>query len=74
MRENTLDLGGVRASQLSSFSTSLTRRLAARWLFRVPPCRKSTIHLKTSMSSPGFEPIPHGKAVSVANHYTGWAT
>ncbi|GFT40090.1 hypothetical protein TNCV_2171071 [Trichonephila clavipes] len=26
------------------------------------------------MSSPGFEPSPYGTAVSVANHYTGWAT
>ncbi|GFV95071.1 uncharacterized protein TNCV_3708671 [Trichonephila clavipes] len=36
--------------------TNLTRGLAARWLFRVPPCRKGTIHLQTSMPSPGFEP------------------
>ncbi|GFS71034.1 FLJ37770-like protein [Trichonephila clavipes] len=26
------------------------------------------------MSSPAFEPSPNGTAVSVANHYTGWAT
>ncbi|GFW31480.1 hypothetical protein TNCV_1288271 [Trichonephila clavipes] len=26
------------------------------------------------MSSPGFEPRSNGTAVSVANHYTGWAT
>ncbi|GFW72377.1 uncharacterized protein TNCV_704141 [Trichonephila clavipes] len=37
------------------------------------PCRKGTIHLQTSMSSPGFEPSPYGTAVSIANHYTGWA-
>ncbi|GFV49513.1 hypothetical protein TNCV_1975061 [Trichonephila clavipes] len=30
-----------------------------------------TIHLQTSMSSPGFE--PNGTAVSVTNHYTRWA-
>ncbi|GFV74093.1 hypothetical protein TNCV_4510001 [Trichonephila clavipes] len=35
---------------------------------RLPPCRKGTIHLQTSMSSPGFEPSPYGTAVSVANH------
>ncbi|GFX17811.1 uncharacterized protein TNCV_2292601 [Trichonephila clavipes] len=55
-------------------STNHTRGLAARRLFRVPPCRKGTIHLQTSMSSPRFEPSPYGTAVSVANHYTGWAT
>ncbi|GFX08998.1 hypothetical protein TNCV_4165771 [Trichonephila clavipes] len=32
------------------------------------------IHLQTSMSAPGFEPRPNGTAVSVTNHYTGWAT
>ncbi|GFU40520.1 cullin-4A [Trichonephila clavipes] len=26
------------------------------------------------MSSLGFEPSPYGTVVSVANHYTGWAT
>ncbi|GFS64325.1 hypothetical protein TNCV_3955261 [Trichonephila clavipes] len=35
---------------------------------------EGTIHLQTSMSSPGFEPSPNGTAVSIANHYTGWAT
>ncbi|GFV52935.1 ATP-dependent DNA helicase [Trichonephila clavipes] len=33
-----------------------------------PPCREGSIHLQTSMSSPGFEPSPYGAAVSVANH------
>ncbi|GFS70694.1 hypothetical protein TNCV_520821 [Trichonephila clavipes] len=32
-----------------------------------------TIHLQTSMSSPGFEPSPNGAALSVTNRYTGWA-
>ncbi|GFT23202.1 hypothetical protein TNCV_1859111 [Trichonephila clavipes] len=54
--------------------TNHTRGLAAGRLFRVPPCRKGTVHLETPMSSPGFEPCPYGSAVSVANHYTGWAT
>ncbi|GFW63766.1 hypothetical protein TNCV_3743741 [Trichonephila clavipes] len=43
------------------------------WLYgylESTPCRKGTIHLQTSMSSPGFEPSPSGTAVSVANHYT----
>ncbi|GFX80110.1 hypothetical protein TNCV_2107561 [Trichonephila clavipes] len=60
-----------RASHLFSPSTNLTRGLAARWLFEVPSCREGTIHLQTSMSSPGFEPRPNGTAVSVANHCTG---
>ncbi|GFX97450.1 hypothetical protein TNCV_2840101 [Trichonephila clavipes] len=38
------------------------------------PCREGTIHLQTSVSSPGFEPRPNGTEVSVANHYTGWVT
>ncbi|GFW80598.1 hypothetical protein TNCV_3234501 [Trichonephila clavipes] len=54
--------------------THLTRGLAARRLFRIPPCCKGTINLQTSISSPGFEPRPYGTAVSVANHYIGWAT
>ncbi|GFV88734.1 hypothetical protein TNCV_3354861 [Trichonephila clavipes] len=52
-------------------SLHLTRGLAARRLFKVPPCPEQ---LQTSMSSPGFEPRPNGSAVSVANHYTGWVT
>ncbi|GFU33152.1 hypothetical protein TNCV_4156691 [Trichonephila clavipes] len=66
--------GWSEASHLSFLSTNHTRGLAVRRLFRVPPCRKGTIHLQTSMSSPGFEPSSYGTAVSVANHYTGWAT
>ncbi|GFX49907.1 hypothetical protein TNCV_1031581 [Trichonephila clavipes] len=62
------------ASHLSSPSTNHTRGLAARWIFRVPPCRKYTIHFQISMSSAGFEPSPYGTAVSFANHYSGWAT
>ncbi|GFU44289.1 hypothetical protein TNCV_3041301 [Trichonephila clavipes] len=68
LSKNTL--GVVRASHLSSSSTNLTKGLAARWLFRVPPCLEGTIHLQTSMPSPGFEPKPYGTAVSVTNHYT----
>ncbi|GFV62119.1 hypothetical protein TNCV_4109221 [Trichonephila clavipes] len=49
-----------------SGATDLTRGLAALRLFRVAPCRKGTIHLQASMSSPGFEPSPYGTAVSVA--------
>ncbi|GFU40561.1 hypothetical protein TNCV_3229621 [Trichonephila clavipes] len=50
------------------------RGLAARRLFKVSPCREGTIHLQTSMSSPGFKLSSNGTAFSVANHYTGWAT
>ncbi|GFX05707.1 acetoacetyl-CoA synthetase [Trichonephila clavipes] len=57
-REKTLGWSG--ASRLSSTSTNLTRGLEARRLFRVPPCRKGTIHLQTSVSSPGFEPSSYG--------------
>ncbi|GFX62545.1 hypothetical protein TNCV_1006181 [Trichonephila clavipes] len=66
--------GWSGTSHLSSLSTKYTRGLAARWLFRVPPCRKGTIHLQTSMSSPGFERSPYGITVSVSNYYTGWTT
>ncbi|GFX46195.1 hypothetical protein TNCV_2298441 [Trichonephila clavipes] len=69
-REKTLGWSG--AFHLSFPSTNHAKGLVARRLFRVPPCRKGTIHLQTSMSSPGFEPSPYGTAVSVANHYTGW--
>ncbi|GFW15171.1 hypothetical protein TNCV_173181 [Trichonephila clavipes] len=62
------------ASHLSSPSTNLTRGLAVRRLLIVPPHREGTIHLQTSVPSPGFEPRPYATAVSVANHYTGWAT
>ncbi|GFU34909.1 hypothetical protein TNCV_2992121 [Trichonephila clavipes] len=53
---------------------NLTRRLVARRLFRVHPCLEGTIHLQTSMSSPGFEPRLYGTVISVANYHTGWAT
>ncbi|GFX63627.1 hypothetical protein TNCV_2005561 [Trichonephila clavipes] len=36
---------GSGSSHLSSFSTSLTRGLVTRRLFRVPPCYEGTIHL-----------------------------
>ncbi|GFV77584.1 hypothetical protein TNCV_1071131 [Trichonephila clavipes] len=58
---------------LSTPSTNFTRRLGSRRLFRVPPCREGTIHLQTSMPSPGFEPRLYGTAVSVTNHYAEWA-
>ncbi|GFX95948.1 hypothetical protein TNCV_2085281 [Trichonephila clavipes] len=65
--------GSSGASHLSFPSTDLKRRLAARRLFRGPPCREGIIHLQTSVPSPGFEPRPHGTAVSITNHYTRWA-
>ncbi|GFW51482.1 hypothetical protein TNCV_4211601 [Trichonephila clavipes] len=66
-------MGVIRASHLSSPFSNLTKGLAARRLFRVPHCHEGTIHLKTSMPSPTFEPRPHGTAASVTNHHTGWA-
>ncbi|GFU57784.1 hypothetical protein TNCV_1281331 [Trichonephila clavipes] len=54
LRENNLREGQGPPTS----STNHTRGLAARRLFRVPPCREGTIHLQTSMSSPGFEPSP----------------
>ncbi|GFT94304.1 hypothetical protein TNCV_4376091 [Trichonephila clavipes] len=58
--DNTICLGSTpifrenirrwsEAVQLSYPSTNFTRELAVRSLFRVPPCRKGTIHLQTSM-------------------------
>ncbi|GFT24287.1 hypothetical protein TNCV_2065051 [Trichonephila clavipes] len=38
--------GVARGPHPTSPSTNLTRGLAARRLFRVPPCRKGTIHLQ----------------------------
>ncbi|GFX54775.1 hypothetical protein TNCV_2556611 [Trichonephila clavipes] len=69
LRKNTL--GWSRASHLSFPSTNLTRGLATRRLFRIPPRRKGNIHLQTSLSSPGFEFGPYGIKVSVTNHCTG---
>ncbi|GFX48818.1 hypothetical protein TNCV_902001 [Trichonephila clavipes] len=65
-RENVLEVVG--ASHHSSPSINLMRGLGAQRLFRVPPCRKSTIHLQTSMPSLGLKPRPYGTPVSVVNH------
>ncbi|GFU88690.1 hypothetical protein TNCV_4443671 [Trichonephila clavipes] len=69
LRKNTFE----GSQEPLSSSTNLTRGLATRRLFRVPPFCESTVYLQTSMPSPGFEPSPNGTAVSFANHYTGWA-
>ncbi|GFV46651.1 hypothetical protein TNCV_4226661 [Trichonephila clavipes] len=71
LRENTLGASG--AFHISSPSINLTRGLAARRLFEVPPCREGTIHLQTSMPSPGLKPRSNGTGVRVTNRYTGWA-
>ncbi|GFU77461.1 hypothetical protein TNCV_3498341 [Trichonephila clavipes] len=65
---------GVQGPPIFSLSTNPTRGLAARRLFKVPPCREGTINLQTAMFSPDFENRLNGTAVSVTNHYTGWAT
>ncbi|GFT53217.1 hypothetical protein TNCV_4233141 [Trichonephila clavipes] len=59
LRENFLEVFMV--SHFYSLFTNLTRGLATRRLFRVPPCHKG----------PGFEPRPYSTATSVTNHYTG---
>ncbi|GFX82533.1 hypothetical protein TNCV_2166811 [Trichonephila clavipes] len=61
------------AFHLSSPSTNHTKGPATRLLFKVSPCGEDTIHLQTSMPSPGSEPRPNGTAVSVTYHYIGWA-
>ncbi|GFT59297.1 hypothetical protein TNCV_3892271 [Trichonephila clavipes] len=48
----------VRVSHLSSPSTKLTRGVRLDG-YRVPPCCEGTIHLQTSMPSPGLEPKPY---------------
>ncbi|GFT44090.1 hypothetical protein TNCV_2452651 [Trichonephila clavipes] len=66
--ENILVKG--RASHLSSSSSNLTRGLAAQRLFNVPPHRKDTIHLQTSVPSLGFEPKPYAQqSASLTNIY-----
>ncbi|GFS90788.1 hypothetical protein TNCV_1003781 [Trichonephila clavipes] len=60
--------------------TSLSRPSTSREDLRLSTaglsttCRKGTIHLQTYMSSPGFQPRPYGRAVSVVDHYTRWVT
>ncbi|GFV21798.1 hypothetical protein TNCV_3220041 [Trichonephila clavipes] len=68
--ENTLKV--VKGLQPLSPYTNLMRGLAARRLFKAPLCHEGTIHLQTSISSPGFGRRPNDTAVCVANHYTGW--
>ncbi|GFW17946.1 hypothetical protein TNCV_2231271 [Trichonephila clavipes] len=69
LRESTL---GDQGPYLSSPSIDLTIELAARRLFSVPPHRKGTIHLLTSMPSPGFKLKLNDTASSVTSHYTRW--
>ncbi|GFU63173.1 hypothetical protein TNCV_3465971 [Trichonephila clavipes] len=63
-----------RVRDLPPLAINLTRGLAARPLFRVPPCREGIMHLQTSISSPGFEPRLYGTTVRVVNYFTGWVT
>ncbi|GFS87283.1 myosin-I heavy chain [Trichonephila clavipes] len=67
LRESILEVGDQGPP------TNLTRGIAARRLFRVPPCRTGTIHVQTSLPSPGFEPRSYCTTVGVTNHYTNWA-
>ncbi|GFV70888.1 hypothetical protein TNCV_3040831 [Trichonephila clavipes] len=63
--------GGGQGSSISLPLLTISREdLRARWLLEYPHSAKA----QTSMPPPRFEPRPYGTAVSVANHYTGWAT
>ncbi|GFY01080.1 hypothetical protein TNCV_5075471 [Trichonephila clavipes] len=68
LRGNTLE-GRVQGSHLYSPFTNLSKGLAVQRIFRVPPSRTGTIHLRTFMPSPGIKLRPYGRAVSVTNHY-----
>ncbi|GFX00001.1 transposable element Tcb1 transposase [Trichonephila clavipes] len=63
----------LKASHLSFSPFKLTRGLAARQVFRVSLCREGTIHLQTSMPSPGLEPRSYVIAVSATNYSSEWA-
>ncbi|GFU74112.1 hypothetical protein TNCV_1642361 [Trichonephila clavipes] len=68
--DSTILLGSTPISREGSLGVvrglpPLTRGLVPQRLFRVPPCREGTVHLQTSMPSPGFKPWPNGTAVSV---------
>ncbi|GFX88057.1 hypothetical protein TNCV_158751 [Trichonephila clavipes] len=71
--EGKLCGGGQRPPTSLPLSPTSPEDLRLDGNFRVPSCREGTIHLQTSMPSPGFEPRSHGTAVSVTNHNTGWA-
>ncbi|GFU09016.1 hypothetical protein TNCV_1318861 [Trichonephila clavipes] len=64
-------LGGIRSTpRLFPFHQSLERTCGL--MARVPPCRKDTIRLQTSIPFPGLEPRPYSTVVNVTNRYTGW--
>ncbi|GFX46878.1 hypothetical protein TNCV_4040231 [Trichonephila clavipes] len=80
--DSTIWLGTLEREHPWGGQRSPTSREEARWLFRIHPCLKGTIHLQTSMPSLGFEkgltdccavgpiPRPYGTVVSITNHYS----
>ncbi|GFT57137.1 hypothetical protein TNCV_1691691 [Trichonephila clavipes] len=66
LTENTLGIVRV-LPPLFPFHQPQERTCGSQGLFKVLPWRKSTIHLQTSMPSPGYKPRPYGTAVSVTN-------
>ncbi|GFW88612.1 hypothetical protein TNCV_828811 [Trichonephila clavipes] len=71
LRENTLGEGPPTSLPLPP---TLREDLRVDGCLKYPhAAREGTIHLQKSMSSSGFEPSSNGTAVSIVNHYTGWA-
>ncbi|GFV49674.1 hypothetical protein TNCV_1959821 [Trichonephila clavipes] len=68
----TVRFSQFRGKTLCGWSEASREDLRLSSCLRVPPCRKGTIHLQTSMPSAGFELGSYGTAVSVTNHYIGW--
>ncbi|GFS81854.1 hypothetical protein TNCV_1544821 [Trichonephila clavipes] len=57
--------GGSQAPPTAlPLSINHMRGLAARLLFRVPPCREGTIHAQISMPSSGLEPKSYGSVIT----------
>ncbi|GFT76386.1 hypothetical protein TNCV_3857811 [Trichonephila clavipes] len=63
------EMRGLDTARMGRATTSTVGSLYS-WNCAVPPSREGTIHLQTSMPSPGFEPC--GTADSFAKHNTGW--
>ncbi|GFU18113.1 hypothetical protein TNCV_1446661 [Trichonephila clavipes] len=64
--------GGVLDQGWQQLRTVELLWLVSKHLLKEYPCREITIHLQTSMPSPGFESKSFDTTVSVGNHYSGW--
>ncbi|GFS47864.1 hypothetical protein TNCV_3598531 [Trichonephila clavipes] len=62
LRENPW---GSQRNPTSFSSTNISRLLAARRLFGVPPCHEGTEHLQKYVPSSRFEPRPYDTIISV---------